>query len=96
MDEHSFDAVADNLLATLAELKVPQDIVDDVVAIVLPFRDLFEVSTHAATRATARRLTPFPPLCRTPPPNSAPRPRRERERGPRRRRGGAMMFLFPG
>ena len=50
MDEHSFDAVADNLLATLAELKVPQDIVDDVVAIVLPFRDLFEVSTHAAPR----------------------------------------------
>ena len=42
MDEHSFDAVADNLLATLAELNVPQDIVDDVVAIVLPFRDLFE------------------------------------------------------
>ena len=36
MDEHSFDAVADNLLATLADLKVPQDIVDDVVAIVLP------------------------------------------------------------
>ena len=60
MDEHSFDAVADNLLATLAELNVPQDIVDDVVAIVLPFRDLFEVTVPPRAGRKKKTDTPLP------------------------------------
>ena len=42
LDERHFDCVAENLVATLRELRVAEDVVDDVVAVVSPLRELFD------------------------------------------------------
>ena len=42
LDERHFDCVAENLVATLRELRVAKDVVDDVVAVVSPLRELFD------------------------------------------------------
>jgi len=39
LNDGHFDAVAENLIATLKELTVPQELIDEVVAIVAPTRD---------------------------------------------------------
>jgi truncated hemoglobin YjbI len=38
---HHFDYVAENLVATLKSLNVPDDIQTDVVAVVVPLRQIF-------------------------------------------------------
>lgn len=40
LDDSHFDAVAENLIKTLNELKVPQPLIDQVLAIVGPTRDV--------------------------------------------------------
>ncbi len=42
LNGYHFDCVAENLVATLTALAVPQDIIDQIVAIVGPLRAIFE------------------------------------------------------
>ncbi len=42
LNGYHFDCVAENLVATLTALAVPQDIIDQVVATVSPLRAIFE------------------------------------------------------
>jgi hemoglobin len=39
LEESHFNAIAENLVATLTELKIPQDLIDQVVAVVLTVKD---------------------------------------------------------
>ena len=49
LDDSHFDAVAENLVKTLNELNVPQNLIDQVLAIVGPTRDMVLGRTAVAS-----------------------------------------------
>lgn len=49
MDEHSFDVVASHLVATLEDLGIEQDLIEEVVATVGPLRGVFEAGHKNAS-----------------------------------------------
>jgi len=57
LDEADFDRVAGHLVATLKDMQVPQNLIDEVVGVVGPLRGVFEQgAVKAAQRKKQRQI----------------------------------------
>jgi hemoglobin len=59
LSEKHFDLVAGNLVASLQELGVDADAIDDVVAVVGPLRAVFEDQANKRVEAVLDKVSPF-------------------------------------
>lgn len=56
LNETHFDMVAGHLVTSMKELAIPEDLITDVVAVVVPLREVFEdEAKKQAERATKKK-----------------------------------------